>query len=148
MRREGNPIVLANTSWPVPDWLIKQIDAERMIISFSSHLKPERFKDEADYVGDAECLAYLMPATHEAPMQHDWTEIYLYLGTRVMKNYRNMDVPEDIRVTELTNEQERDLRYLKGCIFRRRGGKVSDPVLDAFDKVFGVRSRKTMKEVI
>lgn len=135
-KERGNPIVLANTEWPPPDWLLNEVKAEREVISLCAMMKPDQFKSEADYVGDAECLAYMMPATMVAPMDHDYAEIYLYLATRVMKAAKKVDVPEDIRVEELSEYRMGLLRDLKSKIFRRRNGKVKSPIVEALTEAF------------
>lgn len=140
--KKNNPIVLANTEWMPPDWLLKEVQAERMVISMCAMMKPDRFKYDSDYVGNTECLAYLMPATGRAPLDHDVTQIYLYLSTDVMKRVKKIDVPEDIKVEKLTGDEERQLKELKSWIFRQRGGKIYNPVMEALNEVFGKEQKQ------
>lgn len=139
---KGNPIVLANTEWMPPDWLLQAVKAERMVISLCAMAKPDKFKKNADYVGDTECLAYLMPATLAAPLDSDNTQIYLYLSTKVMKSVKSIDVPKDIKVTELSDYQMELLKKLKSWIFDKRNGKVSNPVVEAMTEVFGKETKQ------
>ena len=64
---------------------------------------------------DAEALAYLMPASLEAPMGRDWTQIYLYVSTKVCLS-AGKEVPEDIRVEELSDYLMHELDRLKAWI--------------------------------
>ncbi len=135
-KERGNPIVLANTEWMPPDWLLEEVKVEREVISLKAMLRPEQFESEADYVGDAECLAYMMPATMVAPMDYDHTEIFLYLATKVMRGASGVEVPEDIRVEELSEYRMGLLRDLKSKIFRWRNGKVKSPIVEALTEAF------------
>ena len=40
-----------------------------------------------------------------APMDHDWGQIYLYVANKTYSRWRKNEVPEDIRVESLTDEQ-------------------------------------------
>lgn len=135
-KEKTNPIVLANAEWTPPDWLLEEVKAEREIIALCAALRSEQFKSEADYVGDAECLAYMMPATMVAPMDYDYAEIYLYLATKVMKQAKRVEVPEDIRVERLDDYKMGLLKELKSRIFRRRNGKVKSPIVEALNEAF------------
>jgi hypothetical protein len=73
---------------------------------------------------DAEACAYLYTASLTAPMDHDWTQIYLYVASKVYAGWRSKDsgveVPEDIRVELLTDDQLADLNRLKEWLYRKR----------------------------
>jgi hypothetical protein len=73
---------------------------------------------------DAEACAYLFTAVLTAPPDHDWTQIYLYLTTKVYERHRTKDsgvtMPTDIRVESLDDEQMRDLNRLKEWIYKTR----------------------------
>lgn len=141
-KTKSNPIVLANREWPPPDWVMEEVKTERMIISLCALAKPDQFERDSDYVGDCECLAYMMPATLSAPLDSDYIEIYLYLATRVMKRVKKIDVPEDIRITELSDYRMGLLRDLKGKIFRARNGKITNPLIQALEDVFGSEQKQ------
>ena len=136
MKAKDNPIVLANTEWMPPDWLMEEVKAERMVISLCALAKPDKFKNDSDYVGEVECLAYIMPATGRAPLDSDATQIYLYLASRVMKRIKKVEVPKDIKVEKLTDYQEHLLESLKNWIFQKRNGKVRNPVVEALTEAF------------
>ncbi|GAI87512.1 unnamed protein product, partial [marine sediment metagenome] len=69
---------------------------------------------------DAEACAYLMSASLTAPMDHDWTNIYLYVAGKVCRQHKQAEVPEDILVESLDADQMRDLARLKAWICKRR----------------------------
>lgn len=69
---------------------------------------------------DAEALAYIYPRTLESPLDGDWTQVYLYLATKVCRA-DGREIPPDIEVCKLTDWQERELLGpLKAWIYRKR----------------------------
>lgn len=110
-----DPIIVYPSGWEdtLPEWIKQRITVERLI---------EQIKitqGEEPVATDAEALAYIYPASLAFPMNHDWTQIYLYLATKVCGN-EGKQVPDDIRVDTLNKEQEADLRRLKEWIYRTR----------------------------
>ncbi len=78
-------------------------------------------KEGRDPIGtDSEALAYMIPASMEAPMGHDWTQIYLYLATVVIDRDKNKTVPDDIRVDKLDKMQQEDLLRLKRWLYETK----------------------------
>jgi hypothetical protein len=73
---------------------------------------------------DSEACAYLMTASLTQPMDHDWAQIYLYVAGKVYAGWRSKDsgvqVPEDIRVESITDDQMRDLNRLKAWLYQTR----------------------------
>ena len=53
-------------------------------------------------------------------MDHDWGQVYLYVASKTYSRWRKNEVPEDIRVESLTDEQMRDFNRLKGWLLRKR----------------------------
>lgn len=135
------PVVVSAGGWgdTLPEWLLKEVDLERLITSTLDVVKPE---NEQEQVGDCEALAYLMTASLEAPFSSEWTRIYLYLSTQVMRRVRKVEVPEEIRVEELNEDERRMLGELRSFIFRRRGGKAKHSVIEAMKEVFMESKRK------
>ncbi|MBA7538182.1 hypothetical protein ES705_30456 [subsurface metagenome] len=74
---------------------------------------------------NAEALAYMYPRTMEAPMDRDWTDIYLYLGTKVMAG-AGSEIPEDIRKDSLDDYVMGKLNHLKAWIYEKRIEARSD----------------------
>ena len=126
------PIVVANTQWDLPENLIKWVKEERMInglIDMCHSLTPE------ESVGFAEVVAYLNPATNQAPLRSDVTEIYLYCVTQMMK-IQKIEVPKDIAVDKISDHQMEKLNDLKKWIYKQRGGKEKNPIINALKEVF------------
>jgi len=115
-----DPVIVMPGGWgdDLPDWLKQAITLERLIANI------EGLKTGKMTATDAEACAYLFTASLEAPLDHDWAQIYFYVATRVYERHRTKDsgvtMPEDIRVTELTRDQERDLSRLKDWIYATR----------------------------
>ena len=63
---KANPIIVADTSWgkTIPDWMYKQIQAERMINGMCELMSNKKL-DHKDSVGDCETLVQ-----HPALMTH------------------------------------------------------------------------------
>ena len=140
--KENTPIVVANTEWPLPDTLINDVKAERMITSLLE-LGGAKL-DYKDLVGDAEVVAYLMPATNRAPLRSQEVEIYCYCVKKVMKK-KGIDFPEG--KDTLDDYQMNRLNELKKWIFESRGGKESNPVINALKEVFFTPREVTKKNI-
>jgi len=97
----------------IPDWLKNRITLDRLVMNMKA-LQGEEMTGT-----DSEALAYMMPASLAFPLDHDWTEIYLYLATKVCSGEKKI-IPDDIRRDNLTDDQMRDLNRLKEWIYRRR----------------------------
>ena len=115
-----DPIVVFPGGWgdAIPDWLKSAITMERMIGDMKA------MKGEEPAGTDAEACAYLMTASLTFPFDHDWTKIYLYIAGKTYSRWRTkesgVEMPEDIRVESLNDEQMRDLNRLKAWIYEKR----------------------------
>ncbi len=69
---------------------------------------------------DAEACAYLYTASLTDTMDSDWTQIYLYVASKTAAYHKKTEVPEDIRVESLRDDQMSDLNRLKEWLYRRR----------------------------
>ena len=107
-----DPIITWPSPWmeDIPDRLKDRVPLERLIMCMRAQ------KGETPTATDVEALIYMFPLTLEKPIGHDWTEIYLYLGTKVFGE----ETPEDIRHETLSEEQMRDLNRLKAWIYDKR----------------------------
>ncbi len=115
MRFATTEIAAATTDciihWPspwaadTPAWLKDAIIAERIIAV------REAVTGKPLLATEAEVVFYLMPRTYDAPLDYDWAEIYLYCSARVVARHRKTPVPEDIKVKELTSDQQRLLDH-------------------------------------
>jgi hypothetical protein len=111
-----DPIIVMPGGWGdnLPDWLKSQITFERLAQNMKT-LKGEKLT-----ATDAEACAYLYTASLEAPMDSDWTQIYLYVAGKVISRAKDTKIPDDIRVDSLNDYQIGLLRDLKDWIYRRR----------------------------
>ena len=53
-------------------------------------------------------------------MDSDWSQIYLYVAGKTYTRWSKSEMPDDIRVDSLTDEQIADLKRLKDWLYRRR----------------------------
>lgn len=98
----------------MPNWIKTAITLERLIENIKS------IKGEEPTGTDAEALAYIYPASLAFPLDSDWTQIYLYLATKVTAHHKQTEVPEDIKIESLNDYQMGKLRHLKEWIYKRR----------------------------
>lgn len=114
-----DPIILHKCGWAtrdmIPEWLRTRITLDRIIeLMVASN-------EGRDPIGtNSEALAYMIPASLEAPMSHDWAQIYLHLATVVMDTEKDKVVPDDIRVDKLDRNQEDDLLRLKHWLYETK----------------------------
>lgn len=111
-----DPILVFPGGWgdTLPEWLKETITLERLVMNMKA-LKGEEMTGT-----DAEACAYLYTASLTAPMDSDWTQIYLYIAGKVYSQWEKTEMPEDIRVESLRDDQLRDLNRLKEWIYRQR----------------------------
>jgi len=133
-KKAQNRLVVADAGWAesIPDWVKKEIEWERTIKGLAAII--ENKGEGPETVGDAELLAYLMTASLAGPPPHNVAQIQLYLGTKVCDRSER-PIPDDIRVTELTPDQENELKSLRREIWKARGGRISDPLLDVMRNI-------------
>jgi len=109
-------IVYPSGGWEetLPEWIKPAITLERLMMNVKA-LRGEEMTGT-----DAEALAYMYPASLAFPLDHDWTQIYLYLASTTFARHKQAEVPEDIRVEKLNDDQMRDLNRLKAWIYKKR----------------------------
>jgi len=112
----SDPIIVFPGGWgdTLPEWLKNAITLERLVMNMKA-LKGEEMTGT-----DAEACAYLMTASLTQPMDHDWTQIYLYIAGKVCKQWQKSEIPQDIVVESISDDQMRDLNRLKEWLYRRR----------------------------
>ena len=118
-----DPIIVFPGGWgdTLPDWLKNAITLERLAMNMGT-LKGEEMTGT-----DAEACAYLMTASLTEPIDHDWTQIYLYIAGKTYKRWNNkFKMPDDIRVESLNDDQIRDLNRLKAWLYQRRTNARQD----------------------
>jgi hypothetical protein len=111
-----DPIIVFPGGWgdTLPEWLKNAITLERLAMNMKA-LKGEEMTGT-----DAEACAYLFTAALTNPMDHDWGQIYLYIATQTYRRWGKNEMPTDIAVDSLNDEQMRDLNRLKEWLYRKR----------------------------
>ena len=96
------------------DWLKNAITMERLMENMKA------IKKEEPTGTDAEVCAYLMTVSLTQPMDSDWTQIYLYVASQTYKRWKKGEMPADIVVDSLSENQLRELNRLKAWLYRQR----------------------------
>lgn len=112
-----DPIVVQPGGWAdtLPDWLKGAISVERLIENIRT------LKEGEPTATDAEACAYLYTACLCFPLDEDWAQIYFYVTSQVMARHREgVEVPQDLKVEALDQQQVHDLLRLKDFIYRKR----------------------------
>ena len=111
-----DPIIVCPSPWQdtLPEWIKPAITMERLIENMKA------LKGETPTGTDAEVLAYMYPRSLEAPLDSDWTQIYLYVSTKVMSRHKETEIPADIKVELLSDYQMQRLKELKDWIYEER----------------------------
>jgi len=116
----SDPIIVFPGGWgdTLPEWLKSAITLERLVMNMRT------IKGDEPTGTDAEACAYLNTASLTQPMDRDWTQIYLYIAGKSYEKWRTKDsgveMPEDIRVESLDDDQMRDLNRLKAWLYQKR----------------------------
>jgi len=111
-----DPIIVFPGGWgdTLPDWLKTAITLERMMGGMKA------LKDEEPTGTDAETCAYLYTAGLTAPMDHDWSQIYLYVATMTYRHWNKGEMPADIAVDSISDYQMGELNRLKSWLYHQR----------------------------
>ena len=107
------PILVFPGGWDdtLPEWIKNAITLE---------MNMRALKGEEMTGTDAEACAYLYTAGLTVPMNHDWSQIYLYIASKTYSRHKGNQVPEDIQVESLNNYQMTELNRLKTWLYRQR----------------------------
>ena len=111
-----DPIIVYPGGWgdSLPEWLKNAITLERL----TENMKETKGGQPTGT--DAEACAYLNTASLTMPMDSDWSQIYLYVAGKTYTRWRKGEMPKDIRVDSLTEQQTADLNRLKEWLYHRR----------------------------
>jgi len=111
-----DPIIVFPGGWgdTLPEWLKNAITLERLEMNMRA-LKGEEMTGT-----DAEACAYLYTAALTQPIDHDWGQIYLYIATQTYRRWGKNEMPSDIAVDSLRDDQMSDLRRLKDWLYQKR----------------------------
>jgi hypothetical protein len=110
------PLIVYPSGWEdtLPDWIKSEVTLQRLI---------RLMKGNDGLATDVEALAYMYPRTLEAPLDHDWMQIYMYLATKAMGSRlsgKEAEIPADIKVERLDPYLESKLIELKRWIRERQ----------------------------
>ena len=111
-----DPIIVMPGGWgdTLPDWIKSQTTLERLAQNMKA------LKGEKPSATDAEACAYLYTASLEAPMDSDWTQIYLYVAGKVVSRGKDTQITDDIKIDSLNDYQTGLLKNLKDWIYEQR----------------------------
>ena len=112
-----DPILVFPGGWgdTLPEWLKNAITLERLAMNVKGS------KGEEMTGTDAEACAYLYTAALTQPMDHDWSQIYLYIAGKTYRQWqKDNQLPDDIKVDSLNDYQLAALCRLKVWIYRKR----------------------------
>lgn len=108
------PIITFSTSWAdaIPKHLKEDIQLSRLFASMQNE----------ELASIPETVAYIMTRTYEAPMSHEWTNIYLWCSSKYLKQYRKK-TDEDLKeipIHELNEYEQGLLKKLRVWIYEKR----------------------------
>jgi hypothetical protein len=116
------PLIVYETSWAdsLPKWIRQEITSSRLIRGMLIH----KARESAELATDLETVAYLFPASMISPMTRDWTEIYLWLSAKCIRESLTMSEAAKKEVANLaakvlTLDQERQLHDLQRWLFKQ-----------------------------
>jgi len=111
-----DPILVFPGGWgdTLPEWLKTAITLERL------EMNMRELRGENPTGTDAEACAYLYTASLTQPMDHDWTQIYLYIASKTYRKWGKNEIPCDIAVDSISDYQMKDLNRLKEWLYRKR----------------------------
>jgi hypothetical protein len=111
-----DPIIVFPGGWgdTLPEWLKNAITLERLEMNMRA-LKGKEMSGT-----DAEACAYLFTAALTQPMDHDWGQIYLYIATKTYRRWGKSEMPGDIAVDSLRDDQLSELNRLKEWLYKKR----------------------------
>ncbi|OUC14546.1 MAG: hypothetical protein B0A82_11455 [Alkalinema sp. CACIAM 70d] len=88
VRYLAGPLVLHRSLWGdvVPKWLKAACVQDRFDLILAEYEQEQ----VGDYATPSEVLAYMMPASFEAPMHRDYSELYIWAGNEVMRKHNKL----------------------------------------------------------
>jgi hypothetical protein len=111
-----DPIIVYPGGWgeDLPKWLKDAIILERLVENMKIS------KGGQPTGTDAEACAYLNTASLTMPIDSDWSQVYLYVAGKTYTRWHKGDMPDDMRVESLTEQQMSNLIRLKAWLYSRR----------------------------
>jgi len=111
-----DPIIVFPGGWgdTLPDWMKQSVTLERLLENMKA------LKGERPTGTDLEACMYLYTVSLTRPISEQWARIYLYLAAQSMKRWQKVEVPDDIKVDSISDNDMRELAGLKAFIYRSR----------------------------
>ena len=112
-----DPILVFPGGWgdTLPEWLKNAITLERLAMNVKGN------KGEEMTGTDAEACAYLYATALTQPMDHDWSQVYLYIAGKTYRQWqKDNQLPDDIKVDSLSDYQMAKLNSLKVWLYHKR----------------------------
>lgn len=93
VRYLAGPLVLHRSLWGdvIPKWLKVACVQDRFDLILSEYEQDQ----VGDYATPTEVLAYMMPASFEAPMHRDYSDLYIWAGNEVMRKHNKLPEGSD-----------------------------------------------------
>jgi hypothetical protein len=88
VRYLAGPLVLHRSLWGdvIPKWLKVACVQDRFDLILSEYEQDQ----VGDYATPTEVLAYMMPASFEAPMHREYSDLYIWAGNEVMRKHNKL----------------------------------------------------------
>jgi hypothetical protein len=88
VRYLAGPLILHRSLWGdvIPTWLKVACVQDRFDLILSEYEQDQ----VGDYATPTEVLAYMMPASFEAPMHRDYSDLYIWAGNEVMRKHNKL----------------------------------------------------------
>ncbi len=135
-----SPVLTFSTSWAdcIPKRIMDLIPLARM----------KALMTKSVTATDEECLVYIMTRTYEAPMNREWTDIYMHLCCKVLELCFNEDHWKEFEAPrKLSDWLESKLTGLRDHIYRKRR-EILKGRLKSEEKAEGVsKSTKAAKSI-
>jgi len=111
-----DPIIVFPGGWgdTLPDWMKQHVSLERLMENIKA------LKAGKPTGTDLEACMYLYTVSLSRPMSDQWSRIYLHLATQAMRRWQKAEVPDDIKVDSISENDMKELAGLKDFIYRSR----------------------------
>ena len=137
MKKKGNRLVVGDINWAktIPDWLLDQVKAERLILGLESLRRPDM--EDYEKVGDAELCVYLYTLSLRQPLSPEQANIYIYIVGKLltMRGIEVYDEMKEIMERGLNSDEEWEMKHLKSMIYDKRGGDINHPLIELMKEI-------------
>jgi hypothetical protein len=103
VRYMAGPVILHRSPWAetLPTWVIPAIYADR------AELIAQEVRDGmvGELATSLEVMAYMYPATMDAPLSYEWVQVYLYCGQQALAKHGKLPVGQTFAQAVLGEDQ-------------------------------------------